>query len=169
MLNFMKYPSLRAVRSALVAAALAGLPACGGDSPTGPSSSGKITGTYTLEAVDHEDLPGTVHRGAYLDPETGIFFNNYVVQVKSGYMEIRENETFYMAMEIKVVADGQTAEGTFEIEGEWDEVKEQVVLRIKQPWPGIANLEREGSLLHTDIDFGFDEEVHLDFELWKRS
>src|SRR5262245_43891397 len=120
-------------RYALIAAALLGLTACGADAPTAPNSNGKVVGTWVLESVDDEEPPVAVHRGAYLDPETGAFFNNYVVRVMSGYMEIRDNESFYLALQLKIEADGQTAEGNFEFEGEWDLVDDEVVLRVQFP------------------------------------
>ena len=158
------------LRSTLLAAALLGLTACGGDSgPTGPSNKGLVTGTYTLEEIDDEALPVAVHRGAYWDPDTGEFWNNYVVEVRGGYIEIREDETFYIAFQIKITADGQTGQGTFEMEGEWDEIKDEVVLRVHTPFEAITSLGREGNKLHTDLDMGFGEEFHFDWFLFKRS
>jgi hypothetical protein len=169
MLHIMSLQMRRTARSALVAAAFLGLSACGSDAPTGPSNKGLVTGTYTLEEVDDEALPVAVHRGAYWDPDTGEFWNNYLVEVQGGYIEVREDETFYIALQLRVNADGQTAQGTLEMEGEWDEVKDEVILRIHAPFEAITSLGREGNKLHTDLDMGFGEEFHFDFMLWKRS
>src|SRR5262245_30331601 len=80
----------RGMRSAFFVATLVSLSACsGGGGPTEPSNKGLVTGTYTLEEVDDEELPVAVHRGAYWDPDTGEFWNNYVVEVKGGYIELR--------------------------------------------------------------------------------
>jgi hypothetical protein len=146
------------------------LPACSsGGGPTSPSSGGKVTGTYTLEYADDEELPVAVHRGAYLDPVTGVFFNNFILEVTDGYIEIRENETFYAALQIRINADGQTAQTVFEFEGEWDEVRDEIVLRIQAPFVATTSMERDGNWLTTEIDFlGLGEMTELDFDLWKR-
>lgn len=153
------------MRTAVFAAAFLGLTACGSDGPTSPgSNSGKVIGTWVLESVDDEEPPVAVHRGAYLDPNTGVFFNSYVFRVTGGYVEIRENETFYMSLRVRVEADGQTAEGNVELEGEWDLVDDEVVLRVQFPIVGTQVLVREDGILHTDIDFlGTGEEAHLHF------
>ena len=152
------------MRTAVFAVALLGISACGSDGPTSPNSGGKVVGTWVLESVDDEEPPVAVHRGAYLDPATGIFFNNYVLRVTSGYIEIRENETFYMSVLIRIEADGQTAEGNIELEGEWDLVDDEIVLRVQFPVVGTMTMEREDGMLHTDIDFlGTGEEAHLHF------
>jgi len=153
------------MRLGVVAAAFLGMSACGSDSPTSPgSNNGKVIGTWVLESVDDEEPPVAVHRGAYLDPATGIFFNNYIFRVTGGYIEIRENETFYMSLRVRIEADGQTAEANVELEGEWDLVDDEVVLRVQFPVFGTQVLVREDGILHTDIDFlGTGEEAHLHF------
>jgi hypothetical protein len=153
------------MRWGVFAAAFLVLAACGSDGPTSPNSSGKVTGTWVLRSIDDEEPPVAIHRGPYLDPNTGIFFNNYVFRITAGYIEIRENETFYMALQARIEADGQTAEGNVELEGEWDLVDDQLVLRVQFPIVGTQVLEREGGFLHTDIDFlGLGETAHLDFK-----
>lgn len=156
----------RLIRSVMFAAAGAtafSLSACGSGGPTTAPTGGKVTGTYTLEYVEDEELPVAIHRGAWLDPATGIFYNNFVVEITNGYMELRENETFYLALQVRIQADGQEAQTTVEFEGEWDEVKDQVVLRI--PGGGMQVLDRDGSWLTTDIDIvGTGESVELDFK-----
>lgn len=156
--------SVRLLRLAFVASAFAGFSACGSDGPTSPNSGAKVTGTWVLETVDDEEPPVAVHRGAFLDPNTGVFFNNYVFRVSGGYMEIRENETFYLSLLVRIEADGQTAEGNVELEGEWDLVDDEVVLRVQFPVVGTQVLERRDGVLHTDIDFlGLGELAHLHF------
>ena len=157
----------RLTRSAIFAAAGAtfiGISGCGSDAPTSPNSGGKVTGTWVLETVDDEEPPVAIHQGAFLEPGTGIFYNNYIYRVRGGYLEIRENETFFLALQIRIEADGQSAEGTLELEGEWDLVDDEVVLRIQIPFVGTQTLEREDGKLHADIDFmGLGEVSHLHF------
>jgi hypothetical protein len=156
---------LRRLQFGILAASLLGIPACGSDGPTSPNSNGKVVGTWVLESVDDEEPPVAVHRGAYLDPATGIFFNNFIFRVTSGYVEIRENESFYLAIQYRVEADGQTGQGNIELEGEWDLVDDEVVLRVQFPIIGTQVLVREDGLLHTDLDFlNTGEEAHLHFK-----
>jgi hypothetical protein len=153
------------MRSAVLAAAFLGITGCGSDGPTSPNSGAKVAGTWVLESVDDEEPPVAVHRGAYLDPATGIFFNNFIFRVTSGYIEIRENESFYLAIQYQVEADGQTGQGNIELEGEWDLVDDEVVLRVQFPIIGTQVLVREDGLLHTDLDFlNTGEEAHLHFK-----
>ena len=155
------------MRRAVFAAAGAtfiGLSACGSDAPTSPGSGAKVTGTWVLETVDDEEPPVAIHRGAFLDPNTGVFYNNYVFRISAGYIEIRENETFYLSLQVRIEADGQTGQGTVELEGEWDLVENEVVLRVQFPVVGTQVLEREDGMLHTDLDFlGLGEVSHLHF------
>jgi len=154
----------RLTRLAVAATVFLGISACGADGPTSPSSGGKVTGTWVLETVDEEDPPVAIHRGAFLDPNTGVFYNNYVFRVSGGYIEIRDNETFYMSLLVRIEADGQTAQGNVELEGEWDLVEDEVILRVQFPVVGTQVLEREDGRLHTDIDFlGLGELAHLHF------
>ena len=155
----------RRIQFGILATALLGISACGSDGPTSTNSNGKVVGTWVLESVDDEEPPVAVHRGAYLDPATGIFFNNFIFRVTSGYLEIRENETFYLAIQYQVEADGQSGQGNIELEGEWDLVDDEVVLRVQFPIIGTQVLVREDGLLHTDLDFlNTGEEAHLHFK-----
>ena len=161
----MIHSARRTLGTALVAAAFLGISACGGgEGPTGPSTKNLI-GTWALESVDDEELPEVIHRGAYLDPNTGIFYNNFVFSVEGGYMEIREDETFYIALDVSVLADGQTGGGVIELEGFWDQVEDQIVLRVQFPFVGRTTMYLEDGMLHTDADVGgFGEENHLHFK-----
>lgn len=143
-----------------------GVSGCGSDGggATGPSG-GTVTGTYVLEYVDDEEPPVAVHRGPWLDPATGVFYNNFVFQVTGGYLELRENESFYLALQVRLEGDGQEAQTMLEFEGEWDEVKDEIVLRVQFPIIGTQVLERDGGWLTTDIDFlGLGEMTELDFK-----
>lgn len=154
----------RLTRLAVAATVFLGISGCGSDGPTSPSSGGKVTGTWVLDTVDDEEPPVAIHRGAFLDPNTGVFYNNYVFRVSGGYIEIRENETFYLSLLVRIEADGQTAQGNVEFEGEWDLVEDELVLRAQFPVVGTQVLEREDGKLHTDIDFlGLGDLAHLHF------
>lgn len=159
----------RTMGTALAAAAFLGIPACGADGPTSPNN-GKVTGTYVLEEVGEDALPAAIHRGAFLDPQTGIFYNSFVFELVEGYIEIREDETFYISFDWRLTADGQVLTGTNEGEGVWDELPEGIRLRFQWPFAGTAQLERrdDGVGVHTDMDLGFGELVHLDYNLFKR-
>lgn len=156
----------RLMRSLIFATASAifiGASGCGSGSPTTAPNGGKVTGTYTLEYVEDEELPVAIHRGAWLDPATGIFYNNFIVEITNGYMELRENETFYLALQVRIQADGQEARTTLQFEGEWDEVKDQIVLRVAGG--GMQVLDRDGSWLTTNVDIvGTGDVVELDFK-----
>lgn len=164
------YQARRSARSALLFAALLGLPACGSDGPTTPKQGGKVTGTYVLEEIGEDALPVPIHTGAYLDPATGIFYNSFLFEVLEGYIEVREDETFYMSFDWRLTADGQVVTGTNDAEGVWDELPEGVRLRFQFPFTGTATLERrdDGTGVHTDMDLGFGKYEHLDFNLFKR-
>lgn len=154
----------RLTRLAVAATVFLGISGCGSDGPTSPNSGGKVTGTWVLDTVDDEEPPVAIHRGAFLDPNTGVFYNNYVFRVSGGYIEIRENETFYLSLLVRIEADGQTAQGNVEFEGEWDLVEDELVLRAQFPVVGTQVLEREDGKLHTDIDFlGLGDLAHLHF------
>ena len=156
----------RTMRYAVLGAALLGFSACGGGGePTGPGNGGKVVGTYVLELVDDEEIPYAVYHDSYLDPATGVFYNQFVMEVRNGYIELRENETFYMSLQMRITADGVVNQGVVEFEGEWDEFRDQIILRVHFPVEAQQTLDRDGSWLGTSIDFmGFGEEFYLEFK-----
>jgi len=115
--------------SILFAAATVALAACGGDSaaPTAPgnttTNNADPKGLYDLRTIDNASLPGEIYHGPYFDPATTRFYNQMVLLVTRGSVNIIANNRWAMTLDIKTTMDdkqGATtfyADGTYELQG----------------------------------------------------
>src|ERR1051325_321252 len=75
------------------------------DSSTSPRSRGP-QGTYTLRRVAQKGVPTEIHHGPWFDPAAHHFYNQLVVTVTGGAVELLANGSFAVWIEYDVVADG---------------------------------------------------------------
>src|SRR5687768_3722599 len=77
----------RGITVLLVGATLA-VTACAGDSSsTGPSTA-KPVGAYELRQVDGNAVPAKIYHGPYFDAATPHFYNQLIVEVTQGTIEL---------------------------------------------------------------------------------
>ena len=108
----------RGITALLVAATVAAVTACGGDSSTGPSSD-KRTGAYELQQVDGNAVPAKIYHGPYFDAATPHFYNQLIVEVTTGTIELDEDGRFRIELGYRFTGDGQAALSELEDEGEY--------------------------------------------------
>lgn len=107
---------LRRVSTALLAAALMGGSACS-DASTAPRN--HVTGTYNLNRIDDGPLPAEIHHGPWFDPVATHFYNQYIVRIISGRIELDEDQSFAVALDVLVIGDGTVGTRHLEISGTW--------------------------------------------------
>ena len=110
----------RGIAAFVIAATVALVTACAGDSSgTGPSTT-KPAGVYELQQVDGNALPAKIYHGPYFDAETPHFYNQLIAEVTQGTMELGADGRFRIELGYRFTGDGQTAFGELEDEGEYD-------------------------------------------------
>ena len=110
----------------LAVALLAGV-ACGGngggDKTTGPATT-TVEGNYNLRTVDGNRLPVEVYHGPWLDPVNTRFYNQMILVVKNGVINLDETDRWAMTLDVQMTLDAVTTQqtlavmGTYEIDGD---------------------------------------------------
>jgi len=107
----------QAIAAMALVAALAGATACGSDSGTGPAKGPE--GLYPLQQVDGSAPPVEIHHGPYFDAPTHHFYNQLVMQVTGGTIELDDNANFSMEFEMEYVGDGEPGTTSLQLEGSY--------------------------------------------------
>ena len=94
------------MRKLFAMVALAALVACGGDSVTNPSAD-QVTGTYTLQSIDGDQLPVTYQSGG----------NS--LTITSDVLTVADNGTWTETYSYRQTINGQTSNGTGADGGTW--------------------------------------------------
>jgi hypothetical protein len=114
--------------SFLVAVGLAAGTGCAGsssgdsDSPTSPKPTDP-KGLYDLRTIDDAALPQEVYHGPWFDAQNQRFYNQMVLSVTSGQINVIANNRWAMTLNITQTLDGQKrttsfyADGTYELDG----------------------------------------------------
>jgi hypothetical protein len=107
------------ITTLLVAATFAAVTACAGDSSsTGPSTA-KPVGAYELRQVDGNAVPAKIYHGPYFDAATPHFYNQLIVEVTQGTIELDADGRFLIELGYRFTGDGKTALSELEDEGEY--------------------------------------------------
>jgi hypothetical protein len=111
----------------LVAILTTGAMACGGkDASTAPSTG--IAGTYTLQRIDGAALPTEVFNGSASDDATGKFYEEFILTVKGGTLELDTEGNYRTTYDYKLVLDGVAANRTLRAQGTYKVNGDQICL-----------------------------------------
>src|SRR5215471_12473221 len=106
------------VASLLLATALLMTVACGGDSAgdkaTGPGPT-TVEGNYNLRTIDGNRLPVEVYHGPWFDPVNRRFYNQRIISIKNGVINLDGTDRWAMTMDAQVTLDGATTQQTLAI------------------------------------------------------
>ena len=114
--------ALIAIACAWVAIAMSLACAPNSDSSTSPQQADP-RGMYQLEAINAVLLPSKAYHGPYFDPVTTRFYNQQIVMVNRGSINLLNNGNWAIAMDLTITRDGVVstkayyADGTYEIVG----------------------------------------------------
>ena len=141
--------SFRRAALLLFAGMLTGAVGCGGgDSPTEPRNG--PYGEYALRQVDGAAPPVQVHNGPWLDPVETRFYNNLKLRVTGGEVHLHDDGTFYLALEMSGVGDGEQVANTIEYEAAFKLIDGELILIAEGQRVPIGTVEDD------EVTFGFD-------------
>ncbi|MGH7694657.1 MAG: hypothetical protein ACRENH_06735 [Gemmatimonadaceae bacterium] len=139
--------------TALVAGALLSA-ACPGSSdsksstePEGPS------GVYLLKQVDAAAPPVTIHEGPWFDRVNTRFYNQLIMQVVDGTVELEEDGAYTLDFDLKYFADGTPGTTSVHREGDYQIHGEDIAFRYGSNPPGTFLGRLQGNVLTIPIDF----------------
>jgi hypothetical protein len=136
----MTYPTFAVLRvrrawiqglTAVLLAVTTTLTACSGGgasgSATGPTNSDP-KGLYALRSIDGK-LPGEIYHGPWFDPASRRFYNQRVVVVDSGTVDLGKGNVWTMLLWLRQSLDGVTSSGLYNTAGIYEIDADQIVLR----------------------------------------
>jgi len=93
------------------------------DSSTSPEQADP-RGMYELEAINDVSIPSKAYHGPYFDPVTTRFYNQQIVMVNRGSINLLTNGNWAITMDLTITRDGVVstkayyADGTYQIAGD---------------------------------------------------
>ena len=90
------------------------------DSSTSPEQDDP-RGMYQLESINYVTIPSKAYHGPYFDPVTTRFYNQQIVMVNRGSINLLTNGNWAITMDLTITRDGVVttkayyADGTYEI------------------------------------------------------
>ena len=102
----------------VVAAAFAVTGCAGSDSSTGPSTR-TPAGAYELRQVDGNAIPAKIYHGPYFDAATPHFYNQLIVEVTQGTIELDADGRFRIELGYRFNGDGKIAVNALKDEGDY--------------------------------------------------
>lgn len=98
----------------------------GGDKTTGPTAS--VEGNYNLRAVDGNQLPVEVYHGPWFDGVNRRFYNQRIVVVKNGVINLDDTDRWAMTLDVQVTLDAVTTQQTWAIMGSYEIDGDEILL-----------------------------------------
>ena len=127
---------------------------CGGasDSSTAPDNNTDPKGLYDLRTIDNTALPQEVYHGPWFDPENRRFYNQMVLLVTRGSVNVIKGERWAMSLDITRTLDGVASTTTLYADGSYELQGTDLVLK-----PTTPNLtEVTGTLDRGTISFSLE-------------
>ena len=113
---------------ALAATLLTGATGCAApDSATGPKNEGGgVAGSYSLSQANASKLPAKLYHGPYYDADIPHFWNQLVVTVTDGALELDDDGRYALSIDLSFTADGESASTSVDVEGDYEVQGDQV-------------------------------------------
>ena len=122
---------IRPVVSRLLTLGLLATIACGGngggDKSTGPKTA-TVEGNYNLNSVDGNQLPVEVYHGPWFDGVKKRFYNQRIVVVKNGVINLDDTDRWAMTFDVQVTLDNVTTQQTWSIMGSYEIDGDEILL-----------------------------------------
>ena len=121
---------IRPVISRLLTLGLLATVACGGngggDKTTGPTA--RVEGDYNLQNVDGNRLPVEIYHGPWFDGVKRRFYNQRIVAVKKGVINLDDTDGWAMTLDVQVTLDAVTTQETWAIMGSYEIDGDEILL-----------------------------------------
>ncbi|MFN8582253.1 MAG: hypothetical protein U0163_14925 [Gemmatimonadaceae bacterium] len=126
------------------------LTGCGGsDSGTGPSRG--PAGSYALRQIDGTAPPVEIHHGPWFDATNHHFYNQFVLQVTDGVLELDGTANFSLQFNMQYVGDGQPGQTSLMVQGSYTINGASVQLLPNQG--GVIEARLQNNIVTIGIDF----------------
>ena len=158
----------RVLRAVMMAATLASGAACSSGDSTGPAKATLAAGTYDMRVVGPNPVPFVIQDGPL--EWDGVKYNQLFVRVDGGFIELREDHTFHVVIDIFIDSDpGGTEQGVYERTGRYSVVDDRIELDIQQPSKGSWSGQWAGDRVGFNVTFlGQPDEWFIGFELTRK-
>jgi len=149
---------IRPVASLLLVVGLLATIACGGnsgaDKTTGPTAT--IEGNYNLRNVDGNQLPVEVYHGPWFDGVNKRFYNQRIIVVKNGVINLDDTDRWAMTLDVQVTLDAVTTQQTLAIMGSYEIDGDEIVLSSFDDDTELAGTIKKGTI-SLSLDVGGSE------------
>jgi len=146
---FARPARIHRVASLLLATALLVTIACGGngggDKATGPKTT-TVEGNYNLRTIDANQLPVEVYHGPWLDPANTRFYNQRIVVVKSGVINLDATDSWSMKLSVQVTLDDVTTQQTWSVAGSYAINGEDIVFSAADDGGEVSGTINKGTI-----------------------
>ena len=164
---FARPARIHRVASLLLATALLVTIACGGngggDKTTGPTTT-TVEGNYNLRTIDENQLPVEVYHGPWFDPVNTRFYNQRIVVVKNGVINLDETDRWAMTLDVQVTLDDVTTQQTWSVMGNYEIDGEDIELSAFDDGGEMTGSIKKGAISLTMDIAGSDREKAYSFK-----
>jgi hypothetical protein len=149
---------IRPVVSRLLTLGLLATIACGGngggDKTAGPTAT--VEGNYNLLTVDGNRPPVEVYHGPWFDGVNKRFYNQRIIVVKNGVINLDDTDRWAMTLDVQVTLDAVTTQQTLAIMGSYEIDGDDILLSSFDVDAELAGTIRKGTI-SLSMDVGGSE------------
>ena len=149
---------IRPVVSRLLTLGLLATIACGGngggDKTTGPTAT--VEGNYNLLTVDGNRPPVEVYHGPWFDGVNKRFYNQRIILVKNGVINLDDTDRWAMTLDVQVTLDAVTTQQTLAIMGNYEIDGDEIQLSSFDVDGELAGTIKKGTI-SLSMDVGGSE------------
>lgn len=146
---------IRRSGSLLVATVLLVSGACAGDGGSNPATAPttSVAGNYNLRTIDGNAPPAEVYHGPWFDGVNKRFYNQMILVVKGGVINLDETDRWAMTFNVQVTLDDVTTQQTLAVQGTYTMDNGEIVMSTFDGSAAIAGTIRKGTIALT-MDVG---------------
>ena len=103
----------------------------GADKTTGPGPAKSVAGSYALKTIDAARPPAEVYHGPWFDSANKRFYNQMVMLVKSGAVELDGDGGWVMTLDAEITLDGAAPlQQQVQVNGQYTIAGDQITLQM---------------------------------------
>ena len=109
-------------------------------------------GMYELEAINDLAIPSKAYHGPYFDPATTRFYNQQIVMVNRGSINLLNNGNWAITMDLTINRDGAVTTKAYYADGTYELVGDEVRLSTRTGLTGNATGTAANGSLRLTLD-----------------